>query len=118
MDRLASVLEKLAEGDRLDKAIGVLEYAASKLCRWQVVPVLMPVEMIMKPHHVRYIYNSKAILMLRDLQLFRASLIWCLIINGNKVKIDLESQSLHQLPQVGSNQVPGLHSDQIIFQYI
>ena len=30
MDRLAAALEKLAEGDKLDKAIGVLESAASK----------------------------------------------------------------------------------------
>ena len=30
MDRLAAVLEKLAEDDKLDKAIGVLEAAASK----------------------------------------------------------------------------------------
>jgi len=30
MDRLAAVLEKLAEDDKLDKAIGVLESAASK----------------------------------------------------------------------------------------
>ena len=30
MDRLAAVLEKLAEDDKLDKAIGVLETAASK----------------------------------------------------------------------------------------
>ena len=30
MDRLAAVLEKLAEGDKLDKAIDVLESAASK----------------------------------------------------------------------------------------
>ena len=30
MDRLAAVLEKLAEGDKLDKAIGVLESASSK----------------------------------------------------------------------------------------
>ena len=30
MDRLAAVLEKLAEGDKLDKAISVLESASSK----------------------------------------------------------------------------------------
>ena len=30
MDRLAAVLEKLAEGDKLDKAIGVLESASCK----------------------------------------------------------------------------------------
>ena len=30
MDRLAAVLEKLAEDGKLDKAIGVLETAASK----------------------------------------------------------------------------------------
>ena len=30
MDRLAAVLEKLAKDDKLDKAIGVLEAAASK----------------------------------------------------------------------------------------
>ena len=30
MDHLAAVLEKLAEDDKLDKAIGVLETAASK----------------------------------------------------------------------------------------
>ena len=30
MDSLAAVLEKLAEGDKFDKAIGVLESAASK----------------------------------------------------------------------------------------
>ena len=30
MDRLAADLEKLTEGDKLDKAIGVLESAASK----------------------------------------------------------------------------------------
>ena len=30
MDPLAAVLEKLAEGDKLDKAIGVLESASSK----------------------------------------------------------------------------------------
>ena len=30
MDRLAAVLEKLAEDDKLDKAIGVLETAVSK----------------------------------------------------------------------------------------
>ena len=30
MDRLAAVLEKLAEGDKLDKALGMLESAATK----------------------------------------------------------------------------------------
>ena len=30
MDRLAAVLEKLAEGDKLDKAIGLLESTSSK----------------------------------------------------------------------------------------
>ena len=30
MDQLAAILEKLAEGDNLDKAIGMLESASSK----------------------------------------------------------------------------------------
>ena len=108
MDRLAAVLEKLAESDKLDKAIDVLESAASKPLpmashrsrdanqndsetRGETSPGMLAT------------INDEAILLLLYLQLFRISLTWCLIINGNKVMIDLESPILHQLPLVESN---------------
>ena len=119
MDCLAAVLEKLAEGDKLDKAIDVLESAASK-------PFPMASHRSHNPNRddietlpgMLAAITDEAILILHNLQLFRISLTWCCIINGNKVMIDLESPILHQLALAENNQVPGLHNPQPIFQYV